>query len=115
MGSSPGTKTNDDEIIHFDWKRGMVLNKRYGLESLLGDGTFGRVLQAEDLRQGRKVAVKVIRDVPRYLENAKIEAEILNDIRKADTDGVSGCCVMYDTFIHDEKSFCLVFETLGVS
>lgn len=113
--SSPGTKTNDDEIVHFSWKPGMVLNKRYSLESLLGDGTFGRVLQAEDLPHRRKVAVKVIRDVPRYLENAKIEAEILNDIRKADTDGVSGCCVMYDTFLHAEKFYCLVFEPLGVS
>merc|ERR1712217_885332 len=48
-------------------------------------------------------------------ENAKIEAEILDDIREADPKRTSRCAVMYDSFTHDKRFFCLVFEPLGVS
>merc|ERR1740138_1713305 len=82
---------------------------------LLGDGTFGRVVHAHDRREDREVAIKIIRDVKRYMENAQIEADILKDIRKADPEGRSGCAVMFDTFTYDSKFFCLVFEPLGTS
>eukprot|EP00913_Durusdinium_trenchii_P026321 g24698.t2 len=61
------------------------------------------------------VAVKIIRDVRRYLENAKVEAKILECIRREDRRGKHHCCLMYDTFIHESKFFCLVFEPLGSS
>lgn len=104
-----------DEIVHFDWQQGMVLNMKYVLHKALGDGTFGRVLQAYDQRDDRKVAIKIIRDVKRYMENAKIEAEILKNLRKADPDDKSRCAIMYETFTHERKFYCLVFEPLGVS
>merc|ERR550532_1978258 len=93
------------------------MNNRYKLVRLLGDGTFGRVLLAHDRQaDGREVAVKVIRDVKRYLENAQIEADILKDIRKEDPSGsCSGCAIMYDTFLQDQRFYCLVFEPLGES
>ena len=63
---------------------------RYLVSDFLGDGTFGRVLLAKDLKRDRKpVAIKVIRDVKRYLENARIEAEILDEIRKGDPNRTS--------------------------
>mmetsp|Transcript_163230 Transcript_163230/g.301382 ORF Transcript_163230/g.301382 Transcript_163230/m.301382 type:complete len:544 (+) Transcript_163230:106-1737(+) len=107
--------SNEDEIIHFDWRPDMMLNSRYRLTKLLGDGTFGRVVLAHDRKQNLEVAIKIIRDVKRYMENAKIEADILADIRKADPQGKSGCAIMYDTFTHESKFYCLVFEPLGVS
>lgn len=107
--------SNKDEIIHFNWRQGMLLNSRYEIDSKLGDGTFGRVLLAHDRPNDRQVAIKVIRDVKRYMENAKIEASILKDVRRADPQGVSRCAVMYDTFVHCGKFFCLVFEPLGIS
>jgi len=108
--------SDDDEIVHFSWKEGMVLNHRYQLTALLGDGTFGRVVLARDRHDGgREVAVKIIRDVKRYMENAKIEADILADIRKADPAGKSGCSIMYETFVHEQRFFCLVLEPLGTS
>lgn len=51
----------------------------------------------------------------RYVENAKIEADILNDIKKADPKGESSrSAIMHDTFPHG-KHFCLVFEPCGAS
>ena len=78
-----------DEIVHFSWHKGMVLHSRYEMVRLLGDGTFGRVLLAQDRREDRQVAIKVIRDIKRYMESARIEADILKDICRADPQGAS--------------------------
>jgi len=112
-----GGDTDKDEIVHFAWQKGQLLNNRYQLSKLLGDGTFGRVVLASDKREDdRQVAIKIIRDVKRYMENAKIEADILKDIRRADPQGqLSRSAIMYDVFTHDTKFYCLVFEPLGVS
>jgi len=108
-------ESNKDEIIHFAWHRGDILNSRYRVSKLLGDGTFGRVLLAHDQEVNRQVAIKVIRDVKRYGENARIEADILKDIRRVDPRGeASRSAVMYDTFEHG-RHFCLVFEPCGAS
>lgn len=113
--SASATDTDQEEIVHFDWECGAILNSRYKLVRLLGDGTFGRVLLANDLLDRRDVALKIIRDVKRYMENAKVEADILSEIHQADPRGKSRCAVLYDTFTHARQHFCLVFEPLGVS
>ena len=41
--------------------------------SLMGEGTFGRVLECWDRKKKLTVAVKVIRSVPKYREAAMIE------------------------------------------
>eukprot|EP00930_Biecheleria_cincta_P024113 TRINITY_DN17300_c0_g1_i2.p1 TRINITY_DN17300_c0_g1~~TRINITY_DN17300_c0_g1_i2.p1 ORF type:complete len:492 (-),score=67.02 TRINITY_DN17300_c0_g1_i2:70-1545(-) len=110
-----GGECEDDEIVHFEWSQGQILNSRYELEELMGDGTFGRVCLARDKLESRRVAIKIIRDVKRYMENAKVEADILKDIRKADPNGSSRCAIMYETFTHLNKYCCLVFEPLGIS
>eukprot|EP00927_Polykrikos_kofoidii_P022707 TRINITY_DN21121_c0_g1_i2.p1 TRINITY_DN21121_c0_g1~~TRINITY_DN21121_c0_g1_i2.p1 ORF type:complete len:550 (+),score=79.17 TRINITY_DN21121_c0_g1_i2:114-1652(+) len=111
-------KSGDDkgEIVHFEWQKGEVLSQRYEIVKLLGDGTFGRVVLAMDRHEtGRQVAIKVIRDVKRYIENGKIEADILKDIRREDPSGErSRSAIMSDTFSH-ERHFCMVFQALGSS
>merc|ERR1719282_111667 len=85
-----------DEIVHFDWAPGMLLNKQFKVLKLLGDGTFGRVLLVEGATaQEPKMAVKVIRNVEKYIRNAKREADILKDIQAADDQVARGCVRMY--------------------
>lgn len=113
---SGDSDSDKDEIVHFRWQKGHILNSRYKMLRLLGDGTFGRVLLAHDTHNDRQVAIKIIRNVKRYVENAKIEADILEDIHRADPTGTSSrSAIMYDTFMHGNIHFCLVFEPLGVS
>ena len=65
---------------------GTVLNERYRIDAVLGSGGFGEVLAAEDLLEGRSVAVKVLHDGaaqadPRAALRMRQEAEILKAIR----------------------------------
>ncbi|KAK9172410.1 Protein kinase domain protein [Cryptosporidium meleagridis] len=107
---------NSDEIEHFQWYVGQYLTSRYRILDIIGEGTFGRVFECEDLKRKRKVAIKVIRDVQRYTSAAKIEAEILRDINMEDKFGEYSYCVMlYNAFLFNNSNMCLVFEKLGPS
>ncbi|CAE7196946.1 SEC62, partial [Symbiodinium natans] len=72
-----GPRLDKDEVQHFEWRVGLQMNSRYVVSKFLGDGTFGRVLQAKDCKRNRQVAIKIIRNVEKYTRNAMREAEIL--------------------------------------
>lgn len=84
----------------------------------MGDGTFGRVLEAFDSSpeddSKRRVAIKVVRDVERYTRFGKIEAEILRKVGNHDADDSHHCVKLWDEFMEGDH-FCMVFEPLGPS
>ena len=104
---------NDDEG-HFDGGPGTPLGKRYVLSKDVGTGTFGRVVEAWDKQTKRHVAVKIVRKVPRYYDSALVEADILRDVNKRGSRGVSLCVQLLDQFDMDGHC-CLVFERMGSS
>ena len=55
----------DDEDGHYIVNENSRLGDRYTLQQLLGQGTFGKVVRATDVRTRREVAVKIIRAVPK--------------------------------------------------
>ena len=55
----------DDEDGHYIVQENSRLGERYSLVQLLGQGTFGKVVKALDIRTRREVAVKIIRAVPK--------------------------------------------------
>ncbi|CDR97789.1 protein serine/threonine kinase 1, putative [Babesia bigemina] len=105
-------RESNDRIVHFKWEPGMMLDD-YRVVQKIGDGTFGRVLHCE--KNGEHFAVKVVRDVEKYVSSAKIEVDILMDIRKVDVAGESHCVVLHDHFMFKRRIMCLVFEQLGDS
>lgn len=61
----------------------------YRILRQLGEGTFGRVVEGE--KRSRRYAIKVeywfikvIKPVPKYVESACIEKEIIKNINKRD-------------------------------
>eukprot|EP00928_Gymnodinium_smaydae_P046222 TRINITY_DN30791_c0_g1_i1.p1 TRINITY_DN30791_c0_g1~~TRINITY_DN30791_c0_g1_i1.p1 ORF type:complete len:559 (-),score=126.47 TRINITY_DN30791_c0_g1_i1:3-1679(-) len=106
---------NADEAAHYAFRAGELLAARYRLSELLGDGTFGRVVLAHDSKEDEAVALKIVRNVPRYADNAKIEASILQHVASVDQWGLSRCALLFDTFVHGDGFMCLVFERLGMS
>ena len=121
-GSGPmsSSGTGGDPIVHFDWVKGMALGEsgRYIVLRQLGEGTFGRVLECQHRYLRTPVAVKVIRDVDRYRENAKVECRILKKIQEIrrlslDKRGSRGIVRFYEDFMHAHRFYCLSFERLG--
>lgn len=147
-GSSGGSvsissRDVDDSFGHFEGGPGTIIHGQYKLLKDVGLGTFGRVVQAIDLKQqdrknrekdrdrssnrrereGRKakvrmentVAIKMIRSVKRYHDSALIEADILKDVNSRGGRGQSLCAVMLRQFDLPQGHCCLVFECLGRS
>jgi dual specificity protein kinase CLK2/3 len=81
----------------------------------LGQGTFGRVVECRDLdNYGRRVALKIIRNIPKYYDAAKTEIEILAKLQKIDSKGKPLCVEMLDWFDY-HGHMCITFELLGLS
>ena len=51
---------------------------------LLGQGTFGRVIEAVDVSRNERVAIKVIRALPEYREASKTEIRALERLKRDD-------------------------------
>jgi len=121
---SARSSSHDDTIGHFRGREGTVIADRYRIEREVGMGTFGRVVECLDLkrfarsgrrdRHGSTVAIKIVRNVKRYYESARIEADILDDVNRRGGRGISHCAVMYDAFSFSGH-YCMVFEKLGPS
>lgn len=51
---------------------------------LLGQGTFGKVVEAVDTETNRRVAIKIIRAIPKYRDASKIEVRVLQKLKERD-------------------------------
>ena len=87
----------------------------YRVLSLLSDGTFGRVLLVEDTDE-IKYALKVVKAVESYSENAHLEAKTVSMLWKFKSKniGQSRIVRLFDEFEY-EGHYCLLFERLGQS
>ncbi|KZO96674.1 kinase-like protein [Calocera viscosa TUFC12733] len=108
----------DDKEGHYVITPGDCIGNdhRYKIVRLLGQGTFGKVVEAQDLhsqRRERKVAVKIIRAIQKYRDASKIEVRVLERLKQADPQNIHQC-------IHAEQVFdfrnhvCIVSELLGM-
>lgn len=119
MSSRQGTRhrspqVQDDEEGHLIYKQGDVLQGRYKILGELGEGTFGKVVKCEDMYKGRVIAIKIIKNVKKYREAAKLEINVLNKLAKYDPKGNNLCVLMYDCFDYHGHQ-CIGFELLGQS
>ena len=73
------------------------------------DGTFGRVMQVEDITNKMNYALKIIRPVERYIEAAKDESNILGNLPKNDN-----LLSLIDCFYYKEY-YCILTPLYGPS
>lgn len=104
----------DDEEGHLIYKPGDILDNRYEITRTLGQGTFGKVVACRDRIRGKKVAVKVIKNVEKYRVAAKIEIRVLRHIRDVSDSGAELCVKLLDWFDY-YGHICLTFDLLGLS
>ncbi|XP_014236569.1 dual specificity protein kinase CLK2 isoform X6 [Trichogramma pretiosum] len=104
----------DDEDGHLIYQSGDVLANRYKILTTLGEGTFGKVVRVKDLQMDHEMALKIIKNVEKYRETAKLEINALEKIACKDPEGQHLCVKMLDWFNY-RGHMCIAFEMLGLS
>ncbi|GAB6023898.1 hypothetical protein CHUAL_008633 [Chamberlinius hualienensis] len=112
--SSRAPSIEDDEDGHLVYHHGDVLQDRYKIFSTLGEGTFGKVVKVKDLQSEQVMALKIIKNVEKYREAAKLEINVLEKLMLKDSEGKYLCVKMLDWFDY-HGHMCLAFEMLGLS
>ena len=97
---------------------------------LLGQGTFGKVVEARNIENRRKVAIKVIRAVQKYRDASKIEIRVLETLKRYDPTNskyvsmflfrqtlslTNSHCIHMDEYFDHRNHPCIVSELYGMS
>ncbi|KAM3729074.1 Serine/threonine-protein kinase Doa [Dirofilaria immitis] len=105
----------DDRDGHLIYQDGDIIQGRYEIVRTLGEGTFGKVVQVKDgTMGGRQFALKVIKNVSKYREAARLEINVLNKLQEKDPNGKFLVIQLLDNFDY-HGHVCLLFELLGLS
>ncbi|KAK8725401.1 hypothetical protein OTU49_010844, partial [Cherax quadricarinatus] len=112
--SSRAPSVEDDEEGHLIYRNGDVLQDRYKIITTLGEGTFGKVVKCRDLQNDRFLALKIIKNVEKYREAAKLEINVLEKLAEKDPYNKHLCVRMLSWFDY-HGHVCIAFDMLGLS
>ncbi|GJN77187.1 dual specificity protein kinase kns1 [Purpureocillium lilacinum] len=104
----------DDDDGHYIVVPDAELTEKYQITRLLGQGTFGKVVQARERRRNKSVAVKIIRSVQKYRDASRIELRVLATLKANDEDNRNRCIHLRDCFDY-RGHICIVMDLLGQS
>uniref|UniRef100_A0A7N8XFQ6 dual-specificity kinase n=1 Tax=Mastacembelus armatus TaxID=205130 RepID=A0A7N8XFQ6_9TELE len=112
----PAADTQRDTVNgHLIYKSGDIIKDRYEIMDTLGEGTFGKVVQCVDhSRRQRRIALKIIKNLDKYREAAKLEISVLEKISEKDPHNKHHCVQMLDWFSY-YGHVCITFELLSLS
>ncbi|XP_062819325.1 dual specificity protein kinase CLK3 isoform X3 [Anolis carolinensis] len=105
----------DDKEGHLVCRIGDWLQERYEIVGSLGEGTFGKVVECVDHARGNSlVALKIIRNVGKYREAARLEINVLKKIKEKDKENKQpSLCVLMSDWFNFHGHMCIAFELLG--
>jgi len=104
----------DDSQNHYIIHLGESLIPRYKILSVMGEGTFGKVVECWDREEKKYVAIKIIRSIEKYRDAAMIEIEVLKALKKKDPAG-ERACIQLKSWFDFRNHICMVFEKFGLS
>ncbi|MCJ1458343.1 dual specificity protein kinase kns1 [Mycoblastus sanguinarius] len=104
----------DDDDGHYIVTEDMPIGDRYQVYRLLGQGTFGKVVEAYDKRRKTKCAIKIIRSVQKYRDASRIELRVLQTLSQNDQENHNKCIHLRDCFDF-RNHICIVTDLLGQS
>ncbi|KNC25276.1 Dual specificity tyrosine-phosphorylation-regulated kinase 2 [Lucilia cuprina] len=87
---------------------------RYEILEIIGKGSFGQVIRALDHKTNTHVAIKIIRNKKRFLNQAVVELNILDELREKDADGSHNVIHMLD-YMYFRKHLCITFELMSLN
>jgi dual-specificity kinase len=104
----------DDDDGHYIVIPDSDLTEHYKVNKVLGQGTFGKVVQAKDRRRNKLVAIKIIRSVQKYRDASRIELRVLQTLKLNDEENRNRCIHLRDCFDF-RGHICIVMDLLGQS
>ncbi|KAI1822709.1 kinase-like domain-containing protein [Xylaria intraflava] len=108
-----GNKVDDDDG-HYIVVPDADLTTQYQIRKLLGQGTFGKVVEARDRKCNKLVAIKIIRAVQKYRDASRIELRVLQTLKANDEKNRNRCIHLRDCFDF-RGHICIVMDLLGPS
>jgi len=92
------------------------INYRYEVISLLGKGSFGKVLKCYDHKEKNYVAVKIIKNKKRFEKQGMVEVKVLDAIRSRDPENVMNSYnIKFIESFYFRGHLCIVNELLGIN
>lgn len=110
-GPNDGFDTTDGEYI---FRPKDHIAYRYEILEELGSGAFGQVLKAFDHANDQTVAVKLIRNQRKVLQQAVQEIKILEHVNNRDPKNLYGIVRMLENFSFRGHT-CISYELLGMN
>jgi dual-specificity kinase len=104
----------DDDDGHYIVTPDTPLTDRYSIIKLLGQGTFGKVVEAYDKQRKTRCAVKIIRSIQKYRDASRIELRVLSTLASNDKSNRNKCIHLRDCFDF-RNHICIVTDLLGQS
>ncbi|KAI9932277.1 hypothetical protein ASPWEDRAFT_739451 [Aspergillus wentii DTO 134E9] len=104
----------DDDDGHYVVNPDTPLTERYSIIKLLGQGTFGKVVEAYDKHRKSRCAIKIIRSIQKYRDASRIELRVLSTLASNDKQNRNKCIHLRDCFDY-RKHICIVTDLLGQS
>lgn len=101
------------EILHAMGKE-LTASFTDSIIRLLGQGTFGKVVEAYDKQKKTRCAVKIIRSVQKYRDASRIELRVLSTLSSNDKTNRNKCIHLRDCFDF-RNHICIVTDLLGQS
>lgn len=104
----------DDDDGHYIIRINDVFANRFVIQKLLGQGTFGKVVACYDKLNRETVAIKIIRNIPKYRDAAKIELRVLTTLKQFDNENRNHCIHLRECFDF-RGHICIVTDLLKIS
>jgi len=89
--------------------------QRYKIISMLGEGTFGKVVEAWDRKHREYCAVKIVRNVPKYTRDAEMEIRFMTHISDKDKEDRYHFMKLRKSFLNPLRHMCIVMPKFGRS
>lgn len=114
VGNNGFDNENADLILSVGMNLCSPQGYSYRIVDLLGQGTFGQVVKCVREDNGDVVAVKVVKNLPAYFHQARVEVGILQMLNARCESDKTHIVKLLDYFVF-EKHLCMSFELLGIN